>query len=208
MGSSCCKTGDSDRIDDGLSKDKAADREIKKLLLLGAGSSGKSTFFKQLKRIHGNGFSNKDRRDYQAQIENQVISQMQKLIIRGRELIEDYGIEKYNNLEIKSDEAKESAAFIELLGPQIEINKEVGEHIKILWNDIGIQSTWNLRGLISVPDSCSYFFNSIDRICTGDYKPTDDDILLVRKRTTGIIEEHFNIKNTKFHIFDVGGQRN
>ena len=32
--------------------------------------------------------------------------------------------------------------------------------------------------------------------------------MLVRKRTTGIIEEHFLIKSTKFHIFDVGGQRN
>lgn len=32
--------------------------------------------------------------------------------------------------------------------------------------------------------------------------------MLVRKRTTGIIEEHFIIRSTKFHIFDVGGQRN
>ena len=134
----CCKTDDSHRIDDGLAKDKSADREIKKLLLLGAGSSGKSTFFKQLKRIHGNGFSGKDRRDYQAQIENQVISQMQKLIVRGRELIEDHpDDEKYEKLRLRSDEAKESAEYIELLGSQIEVNKEVAMHIKTLWNDTG-----------------------------------------------------------------------
>jgi len=176
---------------------------------LGAGSSGKSTFFKQLKRIHGNGFSGKDRRDYQAQIENQVISQMQKLIVRGRELIEDHpDDEKYNKLRLQSEDAKESAEYIELLGAQIEINKEVASHIKTLWNDPGIQSTWILRGLISVPDSSSFFFDSVQRICSPDYKPTDEDILLVRKRTTGIIEEHFLIKSTKFHIFDVGGQRN
>merc|ERR1712129_253767 len=53
-----------------------------------------------------------------------------------------------------------------------------------------------------------FFFDNVQRICSPDYKPTDEDILLVRKRTTGIIEEHFLIKNTKFHIFDVGGQRN
>eukprot|EP01083_Nonionella_stella_P119171 356106_1 len=114
-----CATSPDRLMDMEVSKEINGDRDraakIQKLLFLGSGGSGKSTFFKQLKRIHGNGFSNKDRRDYQAQIENQVISQMQKLIIRGRELIEDYGIEKYNNLEIKSDEAKESAAFIELL---------------------------------------------------------------------------------------------
>ena len=72
----------------------------------------------------------------------------------------------------------------------------------------GIQNTWQLRGLISVPDSCAFFFDNIDRICQDQFIPSDEDILLVRKRTTGIIEEHFLIKNTKFHIFDVGGQRN
>eukprot|EP01083_Nonionella_stella_P029129 80268_1 len=208
MGSACCKTDHSDRIDEGLGKDKAADREIKKLLLLGAGSSGKSTFFKQLKRIHGNGFTTKDRRDYAAQIENQIISQMQKLIIRGRELIEDYGVEKYGSLSIQSGDAIESGAFIELLSSQTELTEEIGGHIQNLWNDAGIQATWNLRGQLSIPDSCSYFFDDIGRICLPQYSPSDEDILLVRKRTTGIIEEHFLIKNTKFNIFDVGGQRN
>jgi len=205
---SCCGTSDNGNIEDGINKDKAADREIKKLLLLGAGSSGKSTFFKQLKVIHGNGFTNKDRRDYAAQIENQIISQMQKLIIRGRELIEDYGQDKYGNLEIKSSEGLDSASYIELLGTSIDFNKEVANHIKTLWNDPGIQNTWTLRGLISVPDSCAFFFDNIDRICNDQFIPSDEDILLVRKRTTGIIEEHFIIKGTKFHIFDVGGQRN
>ena len=74
---------------------------------------------------------------------------------------------------------------------------------------IGIRNTWQIRGLLSIPDSCAYFFDNIDRICAHDgYIPSTEDILLVRKRTTGIIEEHFSIKGTKFHIFDVGGQRN
>merc|ERR1719419_780386 len=106
MGSACCKTDESHRIDEGLGSDKSADREIKKLLLLGAGSSGKSTFFKQLKCIHGQGFSSKDRRDYAAQIHNQVISQMQKLIVRGRELIDENDDGKYSALEIQSQAAK------------------------------------------------------------------------------------------------------
>lgn len=137
MGSCCCKTDDSHRIDEGLGNDKAADREIKKLLLLGAGSSGKSTFFKQLKCIHGNGFTSKDRRDYAAQIENQVISQMQKLILRGRELIEENEEGKYDDLEIQSAEAKKSAEFMEYLGTQ-QVNDEVAGHIEILWRDQGI----------------------------------------------------------------------
>merc|ERR1712129_31638 len=61
---------------------------------------------------------------------------------------------------------------------------------------------------MGIPDSCAHFFDAVSRIASANYLPSDLDILLVRKRTTGIIEEHFTIKGTKFHIFDVGGQRN
>merc|ERR1711994_927127 len=37
--------------------------------------------------------------------------------------------------------------------------------------------------------------------------PSDQDILLVRHRTTGVIEQKFGIRGTSFHIFDVGGQK-
>ena len=88
------------------------------------------------------------------------------------------------------------------------ITEEVANHITTLWNDKAIKATFELRAKLVIPDSCSYFFNSIQRISSKNYIPTQNDILFVRKRTTGIIEEHFKIQNTNFHIFDVGGQRN
>nr|CRZ24313.1 Bm2962 [Brugia malayi] len=51
------------------------------------------------------------------------------------------------------------------------------------------------------------FFDSIDRITALDYKPNEQDILLTRTKTTGIVEVHFTIKNIPFRVFDVGGQR-
>ena len=36
-----------------IEKDREQEKQVKKLLLLGSGSSGKSTLFKQIKRIHG-----------------------------------------------------------------------------------------------------------------------------------------------------------
>ena len=51
------------------------------------------------------------------------------------------------------------------------------------------------------------FFMSIDRISKENYTPTEDDILLVRTPTTGVISSRFSINNHQFMIFDVGGQR-
>ena len=52
----CCNSKDtthaSREITRNLLKQKHADRRIIKLLFLGAGGSGKSTLFKQLKSIH------------------------------------------------------------------------------------------------------------------------------------------------------------
>eukprot|EP01084_Bolivina_argentea_P147297 257735_1 len=210
MGTCCHTDTDEERnhlVDSDIRSDRSTDKQIKKLLLLGPGSSGKTTFFKQLKIIHYRGFTDKDRRDYEAQINNQIIEQMQKLISRGRELIEDFPDEYADTLEL-SDNVLDSASFIELLRRDNEINEEVSYHISRLWNDKGVQNTFELRGKLSIPDSCKYFFDNVSKISSSNYLPSDKDILLVRKRTTGIIEEHFTIKGTKFHIFDVGGQRN
>ena len=93
-------------------------------------------------------------------------------------------------------DAQDSANFIEYLRRDSEINRETASHIATLWKDDGIRATFELRGKLSVPDSCRYFFDNVKRIANADYLPSDKDILLVRKRTTGIIEEHFVIKGT------------
>ncbi len=51
------------------------------------------------------------------------------------------------------------------------------------------------------------FLNSLDRIAAADYRPTQQDILLSRIKTTGIVEVKFKMKNVDFRVFDVGGQR-
>jgi guanine nucleotide-binding protein G(i) subunit alpha len=50
----------SKQIDSQLSKEKRAVHTEVKLLLLGAGESGKSTFAKQMQIIHKNGFSEEE----------------------------------------------------------------------------------------------------------------------------------------------------
>jgi len=56
-------------------------------------------------------------------------------------------------------------------------------------------------------DSAVYYFNSIDRMCSPGYLPTDQDILRSRVKTTGITETTFKVGELTYKLFDVGGQR-
>jgi len=51
------------------------------------------------------------------------------------------------------------------------------------------------------------FLNAINRIGEANYVPTEQDVLLSRVRTTGVVEVKFKLKSSDFRVFDVGGQR-
>jgi len=57
-------------------------------------------------------------------------------------------------------------------------------------------------------ESTAYFWSEISRIKQADYTPTEEDIIKVRYRTTGVVDTFkFEIKGAKFHIYDAGGQK-
>lgn len=64
------------------------------------------------------------------------------------------------------------------------------------------------RAEYHIIESNAEYFNRIDQIAQFNYKPSDQDILLSRVRTTGIVEERYEIEGVVFEIIDVGGQRN
>ena len=57
-------------------------------------------------------------------------------------------------------------------------------------------------------DSTRYFFERAADILSPAYLPTEQDSLRARVRTTGIVQQHFEIHERKYTMFDVGGQRN
>jgi len=192
-------------VDDELQADKDRNK-IKKLLFLGSGGSGKSTFFKQLRFLHGNGYDAEERRVIKEHISAQIIKQINRCV----ECI------PFHNDRLPADcdplalsaDGKESARFLEGIGQEVLVDEVVAGHIAVLWQEAAIRQIYQNRAIYHIDDSSSYFFDEIDRI--GDletYVPTDLDILNVHHRTTGVIEATFNIKNSRFHIFDLGGQQ-
>lgn len=63
----------SKEIDKCINRDKTYVKRLVKILLLGAGESGKSTFLKQMRIIHGQEFDQEAKEDYRATIYSNVI---------------------------------------------------------------------------------------------------------------------------------------
>jgi hypothetical protein len=99
------------------------------------------------------------------------------------------------------------AMFAALLN-KVELSPAHGAVVKALWEDPGIQATWERRSEFQIVESIKGFFNDIDRICANGYIPTEQDMLQSRVRTTGIITEAYDIDGNTFEMYDVGGQRN
>jgi len=83
----------------------------------------------------------------------------------------------------------------------------LAESISFLWRQPQVKATFDKRQYFSFIENMDYFFEQIDKIFAMGYQPTTDDVLRSRARTTGLIEEKFEINKVMFTIFDAGGQR-
>jgi len=171
------------------------DQEVK-LLLLGAGESGKSTIAKQMKIIHLQGFTAEERSTYKTIIYNNVITSMKALITAAQSM----------GFSVSAKEAAERIKNAEPAYGNISL-EELAPDIKTLWKDESIRKAYSRQSEFQLNDSAAYYFDAVDRIASKDYVPTEPDVLRSRAKTTGIIETEFVVEKTKFRLVDVGGQR-
>ena len=191
---------DNIQIDVQLPKNYVPSKSEVKLLLLGAGESGKSTIVKQMKIIHCDGYSLEERMQFRPIVYSNVIQSLLSILY----VMKKHGIGFGNSSRHEDAELLFSAIQFQD-EPQIPCN--LGEIIQSLWKDEGVQRCFSHSKKYQFHDSASYFLNEIKRISSPEYAPTDQDILNTRTRTTGIIDTKFVYKNTPFRIVDVGGQR-
>jgi len=188
----------SKQIESVMNRGHQHDQQVNKLLLLGAGESGKSTLFKQMITIYGKGYPESERKVFTPIIYNNIITSMKILCLQSQN-------KKYKAITSKNTPSRTA---IEELKSDAEIDQTVAGHIKALWADEGIKGTFAARANFQLTDSAPYFFGRIDDIAKNSYIPTEQDVLRSRVRTTGIVENAFDIDGNQFKMFDVGGQRN
>lgn len=125
--------------------DHKAELSRVKLLLLGAGESGKSTIFKQLKILYSaeKGYTSKERDQAKPYIYGNIFSNFKTVI----ENTDKFG-------PIQDEAAKK--AFLDLIKaddePAPEVTPEIATTLKALWDDAGVQATWKERANYQVQD--------------------------------------------------------
>ncbi|KAL0636549.1 G-Protein alpha subunit [Maublancomyces gigas] len=200
MGSSDPSSQKSREIERLIRQDEKRMSKEVKLLLLGAGESGKSTILKQMKLIHAAGFSKSDREDYRVIIFSNLLNSFKAVM----EAMEAYGL-KFSK--------PENQAHAELISVERELARsesfprEYQTAFCSLWSDAGVQVAVQRGNEFALHDNLSYFFQSLDRLFSTQYSPTDQDILRSRLKTTGITETVFDLGTLTYRMFDVGGQR-
>ncbi|CAL8330907.1 unnamed protein product [Lota lota] len=191
-------------IDAMLARERRAVRRLVKILLLGAGESGKSTFLKQMRIINGKEFDKKALLDFRDTIYENIIKGM-RVLVDARDKL---GIgwqcsenEKQGML-VMSWEGRGGAPGVEPGEFQLYVLA-----LGTLWADAGIQAAYSRRAEFQLSESVKYFLDNLDRIGQLNYIPSKQDILFARKATKGIVEHDFVIKKIPFKMVDVGGQR-
>jgi guanine nucleotide-binding protein G(i) subunit alpha len=184
-------------LEDQMAAQHKKETEKIKLLLLGAGESGKSTVFKQMKVIYGKTFTDSERAASLPTIYSNIINAMKILCDAAATLnmVSQIVASKEYELVMNLDENE-------------TITVAIGDAIGVLWKDPGLQAIWDRRAEFQIVDSVRYYFDKIDEIKNPGFLPNQDDILYSRVRTSGIVTESYDIDGTVFEMYDVGGQRN
>jgi len=208
-----------------IAKAQLGEKNRVKILLLGAGESGKSTVFKQLRIIYGTPRSPEDLKLYSQVVRHNITVLMRKILqlIQKFELISlltkdeeaafDMMRASYMTRAERQKKERENGSMhpSQLASRQMFGDAEecvlLKEEIKILFRSETWTAAWLKRSTVNIVDGHNLFVQQIDEITAPDYVPTVDHVLNARLRTTAVMKEEYKIDDLVFEIYDAGGQR-
>jgi len=128
----------SKQIDEQLKREKIQFRRTVKILLLGAGESGKSTFLKQMRIIHGDDFDQRQVKEFRDTIYSNIIKGMRVLIDARDKLNLPWGDES---------NVKHAQFVFNYDNSQLDetVFQSYVESLESLWKDTGILAAFDRR---------------------------------------------------------------
>lgn len=189
-----------------IQKDKQVYRATHRLLLLGAGESGKSTLVKQMRILHEDTpFSEEEKKQKIQEIKRNIKDSMATILAAMTVIDPPVNVAEPAN-----------AAKREWLLEQIQAcpnsdeftyNDQFYDYVEDLWKDAGVIACFERSNEYQLIDCAKYFLEKVSTVRKEDFSPSEQDILRARVLTSGIFETKFRVDKVKFHMFDVGGQR-
>jgi GTPase SAR1 family protein len=206
---------------DGDSDDFGGDRAVKldhakSALLLGTGSSGKTTFVRSMKHALGQDDSEREVREVIYTIRVNCVRYMKKLVFNGRQLAERDGVKYAECIVGIGEDDGEAAEHIFVL-QTMPSERDTGtvilapwkKALSALWKADGIRATYRQRHLnFWFPDNMEYYFDQVGDIFDGAYTPTLDDSLKCSIPSSGFVERPFAKDGQALKFIDMGGRRN
>ncbi len=170
------------------------------ILMLGTLGSGKTTFSKHLVRKH----------DPKSFHEAEYLPFIYKNIVENMQILCAHIMETRENLP---KDWREEMVYI--LSFDMQVSQAVTlfptfyRAIRLLCMDdqffeIIKASRWNVPAM---DENIYHFLLDIERFDPGMYKPTIQDIMFCRKKTSGVIENNVTISKNSYSVTDVGGAR-
>ena len=179
-----------------------------KMLLLGAGESGKSTVTKQMRMLHGEKYTHSELLYFKICIHHNVVEFIESLCDAMILFYPEDEITKSKSFLLirRNCAANQNSALKFRKYP--ELNEDYVIAMKEVWSSKCASMTFDRRSEFQLIENTSLFIESIDKIVQSDFLPNAEQIVNCRYRTSGMREEKLIIDNQHFSIFDVGGQRN
>ncbi len=123
------------QIDKQLQQERRSLKQEIKILLLGAGESGKSTFIKQMRILHGRDYSEADRLDFRHTIYHNMLKGT-KILAEARRRLQ---------IPLQNSRNQQNGQIISSYHREGELSDEDFQQyvkpLEELWKDAGIQST-------------------------------------------------------------------
>ncbi|CAI2319804.1 unnamed protein product [Caenorhabditis sp. 36 PRJEB53466] len=173
-------------------------RDQRKVLLLGTGDCGKTTFWKQIK-IREGGFGNPAKTWLKSVITSNIVHGMVALLEAMREL----------NLEFENAARQSDAATVREKAelPSLSLDILPFDELIRLWGDTRVKEAFEHRDRFHISNSLAHFLNSLERIRAIDYSMSDDDILQAHEPTERRYTARMVLGSIQISIYDVGGRQ-
>uniref|UniRef100_A0A4W4DT30 Uncharacterized protein n=1 Tax=Electrophorus electricus TaxID=8005 RepID=A0A4W4DT30_ELEEL len=168
---------------------------------LGTPESGKSTLLKQMKIIHNCGFTKEELATFKPAVLDNLLTSM-KFVLHGMGKLHISLANKKNKAHARVVLSCECC-----VGDDQELLPFMACSIYRLWGDAGVRAAASRGHEYQLNDSALYFFENLNRIIGLHYIPTQEDVLRVRVRTSGITETQFSLSHLQYRVYDVGAHQ-